>query len=47
MKYAVEIGSGVMIHKTSFIKVGSGIEKLIRETHRHTERKCHMPTSRK
>lgn len=39
MKYAAEIGSGVMIHKTSFIKVGSGIRKLICEIHRHTERK--------
>jgi hypothetical protein len=30
MKYAVEIGSGAMIHIPSFIKIGSGIQKLIR-----------------
>jgi hypothetical protein len=30
MKYAVEIGSGVMIYIPSFIKFGSGIEKLVR-----------------
>jgi hypothetical protein len=39
MKYDVERGSGVMIYKPSFIKVGSGIRKLIREIHRHTDRK--------
>jgi hypothetical protein len=31
MKYAVEIGSGAMIHIPSFIKIGSGIQKSIRE----------------
>jgi hypothetical protein len=30
MKYAVEMGSGVTIYKPSFIKIGSGIRKLIR-----------------
>jgi hypothetical protein len=30
MKYAVEIGSDVMIHIPSVIKTGSGIQKLIR-----------------
>jgi hypothetical protein len=29
MKYAVEIGSGAMIYIPSFIKIGSGIQKLI------------------
>jgi hypothetical protein len=30
MKYAVEMISGVMIYIQSFIKIGSGIQKLIR-----------------
>jgi hypothetical protein len=34
MKYAVEMGSGVMIYIQSFIKTGSGIQNLI---HRHTD----------
>jgi hypothetical protein len=29
MKYAVVMGSGVIIHIPSFIKIGSGIQKLI------------------
>jgi hypothetical protein len=29
MKYAVEMGSGAMIYIPSFIKTGSGIQKLI------------------
>jgi hypothetical protein len=29
MKYTVEMGSGAMIYIPSFIKIGSGIEKLI------------------
>jgi hypothetical protein len=29
MKYAVEMGSGAMICIPSFIKIGSGIQKLI------------------
>jgi hypothetical protein len=36
MKYAVERGSDVMIYITNFIKIGSGIQKLIRGIHRHT-----------
>jgi hypothetical protein len=28
-KYGVEMGSGGMIHIPSFIKIGSGIQKLI------------------
>jgi hypothetical protein len=31
MKYAVEMGSGAMRYIPSFIKIGSGIQKLIRE----------------
>jgi hypothetical protein len=37
MKYADEMGSGTMIYIPSFIKIGSGIQKLIRgdsQTHR-------------
>jgi hypothetical protein len=30
MNYAVEIGSGAVIHILSFVKIGSGIEKLLR-----------------
>jgi hypothetical protein len=29
MKYAIEMGSGAMIYIASFIKIGSGIQKLI------------------
>jgi hypothetical protein len=29
MKYAVEVGSRAMIHVADFIKIGSGIQKLI------------------
>jgi hypothetical protein len=39
MKYAVEMGSGAVRYEyiRSFIKTGSGIQKLIRgDTHRHT-----------
>jgi hypothetical protein len=31
MKYAVEMGSGAMIYIPSFIKIDSGIPKLIAE----------------
>jgi hypothetical protein len=37
MKYAIEMGSGAMIYVPSFIKIGSGIQKLIggdTQTHR-------------
>jgi hypothetical protein len=34
MKYTVEVGSGAMIHIPSFIKIGSGIRKLIGGIHR-------------
>jgi hypothetical protein len=29
MKYAVEMGSGAMTYITSFIKIGSGIQKFM------------------
>jgi hypothetical protein len=31
MKYAVDMGSGAMIYIPSFLKIGSGIQKLIGE----------------
>jgi hypothetical protein len=39
MKYAVQMGSGAMIYKRSFIKIGLGIQKFIRGIHRHKDRK--------
>jgi hypothetical protein len=33
MKYAIEISSGAMIFIPSFIKIGLGIQKLIRGRH--------------
>jgi hypothetical protein len=39
MKYAVEMGSGTMIHIPSFIKIGSGIQKLMRR-HASMHTKC-------
>jgi hypothetical protein len=38
MKYAVEMGSGAMIYIPSFIKIGSGIQKLLGRIHSHTDR---------
>jgi hypothetical protein len=38
MKYAVEMGSVATIYIPSFVKTGSGIQKLIGEIHRHTDR---------
>jgi hypothetical protein len=29
MKYAIEMGSGAMIYIPSFIKIGSGIQKMM------------------
>jgi hypothetical protein len=29
MKYATEVGSGAVIYIPSFIKIGSGIQKLV------------------
>jgi hypothetical protein len=36
MKYAVEMGSGAMICIPSFIKIDSGIHKLISGIHKQT-----------
>jgi hypothetical protein len=48
MKYAIEMGSGAMIYMPSFIKIGSGIQKLItgfhRNTYKHTAWRSHKPT---
>jgi hypothetical protein len=37
MKYAVELGSGAMIYRRSFIKIDLGIKKLVGGIHRHTD----------
>jgi Uri superfamily endonuclease len=37
MKCAVEMGSGAMIYIPSFIKIGSGIQKMIERIQRHTD----------
>jgi hypothetical protein len=39
MKCAAEMGSNAMIYILSFIKVGSGIQKLTGGIHRHTDNK--------
>jgi hypothetical protein len=46
MKYAVEIGSGAMIYIPHFIKIGSGIQKLIGVDTQDTQigRCSHKPT---
>jgi hypothetical protein len=49
MKYAVEMGSCVMMYIPSFIKTGSSIQKLIggnSQTQTHTQRawRLHKPT---
>jgi hypothetical protein len=36
MKYAFEMGSGAVIYVPSFIKIGSGVQKLIWGIHTHT-----------
>jgi hypothetical protein len=38
MKYAVEMGSVSMIYIPSFIKIVSGIQKLMGGTYRQTDR---------
>jgi hypothetical protein len=38
MKYAVEMGSGAMIYVPSFIKIGLGIQKLVRGIHTHRQK---------
>jgi hypothetical protein len=44
MNYAVETGSGAMIYIPSLIKIGSGIQKLIRGIHTETALRSHKPT---
>jgi hypothetical protein len=39
MKYAVEMHSVAKLYIPNFIKIGSAIQKLIWEIHRHTDRK--------
>jgi hypothetical protein len=36
MKYAVELGSGIIIYIPSLIKIDSGTEKWIERIHRQT-----------
>jgi hypothetical protein len=38
MKYTVAMGSGAVMYIPSFIKIGSGIQKLVRGIHRLTDR---------
>jgi hypothetical protein len=43
MKYAVQMGSGVMIYVPGFIEIGSGIQKLIRgDTQAHRRHGDHI-----
>jgi hypothetical protein len=37
MKYAIEMGSGAKIYIPSFMKFGSGIQKLIGNTQMHRQ----------
>jgi hypothetical protein len=43
MKYAVEMGSGAMIYISSFIRIGTSIQNLIRGIHKHTAWRKHAP----
>jgi hypothetical protein len=36
----VEMGTGGMIYIPGFMKISSGIQKLIRSIHRHTDTDC-------
>jgi hypothetical protein len=38
MKYGVKMGSVAIIYIPSFIKTGSGIQKLVGGIHRHTDK---------
>jgi hypothetical protein len=44
MKYAIGMGSGVMIYMPSFVKIGSGIQKLLRGSYTQTTWRSHKPT---
>jgi hypothetical protein len=39
MKHAIEMDSGGMLYIPSFMKIGSGIQKVIVGIHRHTDSK--------
>jgi hypothetical protein len=41
MKYAVEMGSDAVIYVPSFIKICSGVQKLICGIHTHTHKQKH------
>jgi hypothetical protein len=43
MKFAFEMGLDAVIYIPSFIKICLGIQKLIREIHRHTTLKSLKP----
>jgi hypothetical protein len=37
MKYAAEIGASVMIYVPNFVKIGSGVQKLLGGIRKHTD----------
>jgi hypothetical protein len=39
--WTVEMGSGAVMYVPYFMKIGSGVQKLIRGIHRHTHRQQH------
>jgi hypothetical protein len=39
MKCAVKMGSDSMLYVSNFMKIGSGIQKLMKEINSHTDRK--------
>jgi hypothetical protein len=47
MRYAVEMGSGAMICTPSFIKIGSSVQKLIRDGASQASWRSHEPTVEK
>jgi hypothetical protein len=42
MKYVIEMSSGAIIYVPSFMKIGSGIQKLIGGIHRHRQHGDHI-----
>jgi hypothetical protein len=42
VKFAVKMGTGVMMCIPSFVKIGSAIHKLIQGIHKHTEHDDHI-----
>jgi hypothetical protein len=42
MKYTVGMGSGVMMYTASFIKIGSGVQKLMGGAHSHRQHDDHI-----